>query len=73
MADMGLADLALGADPRRPQVGHDGLDHPFAVALPAVHLDAAEPAGSELVDVQDDDVVPVSRASSRVMTAAADT
>jgi hypothetical protein len=29
-----------------------------ALAFPAVHLHAAEPAVSELVDVQDDDMVP---------------
>ncbi len=53
----GLADLALGADPRRRQLGHDLGDHALALAVPAVHLDPAETAGGELVHVQDDDVV----------------
>jgi nucleotide-binding universal stress UspA family protein len=55
--EFGLADLALGADARCLQLGHDLGDHALAIAVPAVHLDAAETTGGELVHVQDDDVV----------------
>jgi hypothetical protein len=57
VTETSLADLALGADACRLQVRDDLLDHAFAFSLPAVHLDAAETADGEFVDVQDDDMI----------------
>jgi hypothetical protein len=48
---------ALRLDARRLQVGDDLLDHAFAFSFPAVHLDAAEAADREFVDVQDNDMI----------------
>jgi hypothetical protein len=59
VAEVGLADLAAGADAARPQPGHDHVDGVLGDRAAAIGHHRAQPGDGELADVQDDDPVRV--------------